>query len=100
MDIWYASRSTSCRPFMPSARTSKAFVGLEMRLDKMHAYIANMEAPRREAPADVEPSELDGHHGIPVLNMPLGSPSYVHAYMRGKAEELHEEVDASLSKLL
>eukprot|EP00873_Tetraselmis_striata_P041692 jgi/Tetstr1/461956/TSEL_000611.t1 len=48
----------------------KASVGLEVRFDKMHAYIADMEAARR-----------------------------VHA-MRGKAEELREEVDASLSKLL
>eukprot|EP00873_Tetraselmis_striata_P033511 jgi/Tetstr1/453775/TSEL_040727.t1 len=30
-------------------------------------------------------------HGIPVLNVPLGSPGYVHAYMRGKAEALREE---------
>eukprot|EP00873_Tetraselmis_striata_P038349 jgi/Tetstr1/458613/TSEL_045016.t1 len=66
----------------------------------MHAYNADMEAARREAPADIEWPELDGHHGIPVLNVPVGSPEYVHAYMRGKAEELREEVDASLSKLL
>eukprot|EP00873_Tetraselmis_striata_P004651 jgi/Tetstr1/424915/TSEL_015409.t1 len=66
----------------------------------MHAYIADMEAARREAPVDIESPELDGHHGIPVLNVPLGSPEYVHASMRGKAEELREEVDAGLSKLL
>eukprot|EP00873_Tetraselmis_striata_P027599 jgi/Tetstr1/447863/TSEL_035173.t1 len=67
----------------------------------MKAYIADMEAARREAPAaDIEWPELDGHHGIAVLNVPLGSPEYVQAYMRGKAEELREEVDASLSKLL
>eukprot|EP00873_Tetraselmis_striata_P022179 jgi/Tetstr1/442443/TSEL_030567.t1 len=66
----------------------------------MQAYIADMEAARREAPADIEWPELDGHHGIAVLNVPLGSPKYEHAYMCGKAEELREEVDASLSKLL
>eukprot|EP00873_Tetraselmis_striata_P028384 jgi/Tetstr1/448648/TSEL_035892.t1 len=66
----------------------------------MHAYSADMEAARRDAPADIEWPELDGHHGIAVLNVPLGSPEYVPAYMRGKAEELREEVDASLSKLL
>eukprot|EP00873_Tetraselmis_striata_P012042 jgi/Tetstr1/432306/TSEL_021707.t1 len=56
-------------------RTSiKASVGLEVLFDKMHAYIADMEAVRRETPADIEWSELDGHHGIPVLNVPLGSP--------------------------
>eukprot|EP00873_Tetraselmis_striata_P008863 jgi/Tetstr1/429127/TSEL_019089.t1 len=66
----------------------------------MQAYIADMEAARREAPADNDWPELDGHHGIAVLNVPLGSPEYVHAYMRSKAEELREEVDASLSKLL
>eukprot|EP00873_Tetraselmis_striata_P009836 jgi/Tetstr1/430100/TSEL_001959.t2 len=82
-------------------RTSiKASVGLEVRFDKMQAYCADMEAARREAPADIEWPELDGHHGIAVLNVPLGSPEYVQAYMRGKAEELREEVDASLSKLL
>eukprot|EP00873_Tetraselmis_striata_P003016 jgi/Tetstr1/423280/TSEL_013979.t1 len=66
----------------------------------MHACNADMEAARREAPADIECPELDGHHGIPVLNLPLGSAEYVQAYMRGKAEELREEVDASRSKLL
>eukprot|EP00873_Tetraselmis_striata_P017182 jgi/Tetstr1/437446/TSEL_026125.t1 len=65
-----------------------ASVGLEVRFDRMQAYITDMEAARREAPADIEWPELDGHHGIAVLNMPLGSPDYVHAYMRGKAEEL------------
>eukprot|EP00873_Tetraselmis_striata_P036065 jgi/Tetstr1/456329/TSEL_004109.t1 len=82
---------------MPSI---KASVGLEVRFDKMHVCIADMEAARREAPADIEWPELDGHHGIPVLNVPLGSPEYVQAYMRGKAEELPKEVDASMSKLL
>eukprot|EP00873_Tetraselmis_striata_P013642 jgi/Tetstr1/433906/TSEL_023086.t1 len=75
----------------------KAFVGFEVRFDKMHEA---MEAARREAPADIEWPELDGHHGIPVLNVPLGSQEYVQAYIRGKAEELREEVDASMSKLL
>eukprot|EP00873_Tetraselmis_striata_P029642 jgi/Tetstr1/449906/TSEL_036961.t1 len=60
----------------------------------MHAYSADMEAARREAPADIEWPELDGHHGIAVLNMPLGSPEYVQAYMRGKAEELRQEAEA------
>eukprot|EP00873_Tetraselmis_striata_P034492 jgi/Tetstr1/454756/TSEL_041640.t1 len=88
-------------PALHAFRTTiKAPVGLEMRFDKMHACNANMEAARREAPAEIEWPELDGHPGIPVLNVPLGSPWYVHACMRGKAEELQEEVDASLSKLL
>eukprot|EP00873_Tetraselmis_striata_P010489 jgi/Tetstr1/430753/TSEL_020538.t1 len=88
-------------PALHAFRTSiKASVGLEVRFDKMQAYNADMEAARREAPADIEWPELDGHHGIAVLNVPLGSPEYVQAYMRGKAEELREEVDASLSKLL
>eukprot|EP00873_Tetraselmis_striata_P011962 jgi/Tetstr1/432226/TSEL_021682.t1 len=89
-------------PALHAFRTTsiKASVGLEVRFDKMHACIADMEAAWREAPADIEWPEPDGHHGIPVLNMPLGSPGYVHAYMRGKAEELQEEVDATLSNLL
>eukprot|EP00873_Tetraselmis_striata_P001328 jgi/Tetstr1/421592/TSEL_012536.t1 len=79
-------------PALHAFRTSiKASVGLEMRFDKMHAYIADMEAARREASAAIEWPELDGHHGIAVLNVPLGSPEYVHAYMRGKAEELRQE---------
>eukprot|EP00873_Tetraselmis_striata_P008327 jgi/Tetstr1/428591/TSEL_018584.t1 len=82
-------------PALHAFRTSiKASVGLEVRFDKMQAYIADMEAARREAPADIEWPELDGHHGIAVLNVPLGSPEYVHAYMRGKAEELREEMEA------
>eukprot|EP00873_Tetraselmis_striata_P008331 jgi/Tetstr1/428595/TSEL_018587.t1 len=88
-------------PALHAFRTSiKASVGLEVRFDKMQAYSADMEAARREAPADIEWPELDGHHGIAVLNVPLGSPEYVQAYMRGKAEELQEEADAGLSKLL
>eukprot|EP00873_Tetraselmis_striata_P019595 jgi/Tetstr1/439859/TSEL_028270.t1 len=88
-------------PALHAFRTSiKASVGLEVRFDKMQAYIADMEVARREAPADIEWPELDGHHGIAVLNVPLGSPKYVHAYMHDKAEELREDVDASLSKLL
>eukprot|EP00873_Tetraselmis_striata_P022212 jgi/Tetstr1/442476/TSEL_030576.t1 len=47
-----------------------ASVGLKVRFDKMHAYIVDMEAAQREAPADIEWPELDGHHGIPVLNVP------------------------------
>eukprot|EP00873_Tetraselmis_striata_P034973 jgi/Tetstr1/455237/TSEL_042084.t1 len=67
----------------------------------MHTYTADMEAAQREAPADIEWLDMDGHHGIHVLNVPLGSPWYVHGYMRRKAAELHEEVDASMmSKLL
>eukprot|EP00873_Tetraselmis_striata_P043105 jgi/Tetstr1/463369/TSEL_008291.t1 len=88
-------------PALHTFRTSiKASVGLEVRFDKMQVYIADMEAARRETPADIEWPELDGHHGIAVLNVPLGSPEYVQAYMRGNAEELREEVAASLSKLL
>eukprot|EP00873_Tetraselmis_striata_P040588 jgi/Tetstr1/460852/TSEL_006012.t1 len=64
-----------------SFRTSiKESVGLEARFDKMHAYSADMEAARRMAPADIEWPELDGHHDIPVLNLPLGSPGYVEAF--------------------
>eukprot|EP00873_Tetraselmis_striata_P026215 jgi/Tetstr1/446479/TSEL_003602.t1 len=62
-------------PALHAFRTSiKASVGLEVRFDKMQAYSADMEAARREAPADIEWPELDGHHGIAVLNVPLGSP--------------------------
>eukprot|EP00873_Tetraselmis_striata_P002557 jgi/Tetstr1/422821/TSEL_013612.t1 len=101
MDVWWTYRSTFGRPFTPSARPSlKASVGHEVCFDKMHAYNADKETERREAPADIEWPELDGHHGIPVLNVPLGSPRYVQVYMRGKAEELQEEVDASMSKLM
>eukprot|EP00873_Tetraselmis_striata_P024115 jgi/Tetstr1/444379/TSEL_032269.t1 len=49
-----------------------------------------MEAARREDPADIEGLEPDGHRGIPVLNVPLGSQGYVKAYMRGKAEERYK----------
>eukprot|EP00873_Tetraselmis_striata_P013523 jgi/Tetstr1/433787/TSEL_002413.t1 len=82
-------------PALHAFRTSiKASAGLEVRFDKMQAYNADMEAARREAPADIEWPGLDGHHGIAVLNVPLGSPEYVQAYMRGKAEELREEAFA------
>eukprot|EP00873_Tetraselmis_striata_P043380 jgi/Tetstr1/463644/TSEL_008505.t1 len=61
-------------PALHAFRTSiKASVGLEVRFDKMQAYSADKEAARREAPADIEWPELDGHHGIAVLNVPLGS---------------------------
>eukprot|EP00873_Tetraselmis_striata_P038935 jgi/Tetstr1/459199/TSEL_004643.t1 len=88
-------------PALHAFHTSiKASVGLEVRFDKMHSSSADMEAARREAPADIEWPEIDGHHGILVFNVPLGLPEYVQAYMRSKAEELREEVDARLSKLL
>eukprot|EP00873_Tetraselmis_striata_P019468 jgi/Tetstr1/439732/TSEL_028151.t1 len=75
-------------PALHAFRTSiKASVGLEVRFDKMQAYIADMEAARREAPADIEWPELDGHHGIAVLSVPLGSPEYVHAYIRRRSYE-------------
>eukprot|EP00873_Tetraselmis_striata_P019711 jgi/Tetstr1/439975/TSEL_003041.t1 len=84
------------RPFHAFRMPIKASVGLEERFDKMHAYIADMEAARREAPADIEWPELDGHYGIPVLDVPLGSLGYVHAYMRGKVEAFAEAVDATV----
>eukprot|EP00873_Tetraselmis_striata_P038897 jgi/Tetstr1/459161/TSEL_004607.t1 len=64
-------------PALHAFRSStKAFVGLE-------------ELPK-----------LDGHYVIAV-NVPPGSLGYVHAYLRrGKAEELHEEVDASMCTLI
>eukprot|EP00873_Tetraselmis_striata_P024528 jgi/Tetstr1/444792/TSEL_032640.t1 len=63
-------------PALHAFRTSiKAQVGLEVRFDKMQAYNADMEAARREAPADIECPEFC--FGIAVLNVPLGSPEYV-----------------------
>eukprot|EP00873_Tetraselmis_striata_P009614 jgi/Tetstr1/429878/TSEL_019743.t1 len=53
--------------------TLEASVGLDMHFDKMHAHSAATEAERRVTPADIEWPGLDGH-GIPVLNVPLGSP--------------------------
>eukprot|EP00873_Tetraselmis_striata_P026403 jgi/Tetstr1/446667/TSEL_034188.t1 len=62
--------------------TIKASVGLDVRFDKMHAYSrADMEAARRDAPADIEWPELEGHHGIRFLNVPLRSPGYMHVYI-------------------
>eukprot|EP00873_Tetraselmis_striata_P034120 jgi/Tetstr1/454384/TSEL_041291.t1 len=67
----------------------------------MQAYSADMEAARREAPADIEWPELDGHHGITQRAARIARVYiFVQAYMRGKAEELQEEVGAGLNKLL
>eukprot|EP00873_Tetraselmis_striata_P020154 jgi/Tetstr1/440418/TSEL_028752.t1 len=57
----------------PFHTSIKASVGLEIRFDKTHAYNADLDAPRREAPADIEWLELDADHGISVDNVPLGS---------------------------
>eukprot|EP00873_Tetraselmis_striata_P000539 jgi/Tetstr1/420803/TSEL_011879.t1 len=66
----------------------------------MHMYNADLEAARREAPADIDWPDPDGHDRIPpVLNAPRGSPEHVHVCLRGKVEELHEEADASLRSL-
>eukprot|EP00873_Tetraselmis_striata_P040152 jgi/Tetstr1/460416/TSEL_005678.t1 len=47
-----------------ASRTSiKASVGLEVSFGKMHAYTADMETVRREAPADIEWAEVDGDQG-------------------------------------
>eukprot|EP00873_Tetraselmis_striata_P026194 jgi/Tetstr1/446458/TSEL_033999.t1 len=102
-DGYFVGLPAHVRAALHAFRTSiTASVGLEVRFNKMHAYMADMEAARREAPVDIHrvSRALDGHHGIPVLNVPLGSAGYVHAYMGGKAEELQEEVDDSLSKLM
>eukprot|EP00873_Tetraselmis_striata_P001488 jgi/Tetstr1/421752/TSEL_001211.t1 len=89
-------------PALHAFRTSiKASVTLEVRFDKMHAYIADMEAARREAPADIRWPMLDGQYGTrSSTSCSDRQPGYVLAHMCGKAEELCEEVDASLSKLL
>eukprot|EP00873_Tetraselmis_striata_P009206 jgi/Tetstr1/429470/TSEL_019378.t1 len=56
-------------PDLDAFRTSiKASKGFGVCFDKMHADNAGTETARREAPADIEWPELDGHHGIPVLN--------------------------------
>eukprot|EP00873_Tetraselmis_striata_P012865 jgi/Tetstr1/433129/TSEL_022461.t1 len=56
-----------CMPALHAFRTSiKASVGREVRFDKMHAYNADIEAARLEAPADIKWPEQDGHHGIPA----------------------------------
>eukprot|EP00873_Tetraselmis_striata_P002679 jgi/Tetstr1/422943/TSEL_013722.t1 len=80
MDI-LVGLSERVRPALIHAfRTSiEASLALEVRFDKMHAYIADMEAARLKTPPDIEWPELDGHHGIPVLNVPLGSPGYAVA---------------------
>eukprot|EP00873_Tetraselmis_striata_P002792 jgi/Tetstr1/423056/TSEL_013827.t1 len=76
-----------CWPALHAFRTSiKACLGLELRVDsKMHAYNADMEAARRQAPADILVA-LDSHRATASrswLNVPLGSPWYVQVYMRG-----------------
>eukprot|EP00873_Tetraselmis_striata_P024008 jgi/Tetstr1/444272/TSEL_032164.t1 len=96
-DVYFVGLPEHVWPAHHAFRTSiKASMGLEVRFDKMHAYNADMEAARREAPVDVEWPELDGHRGIPVLNLPLGSPGYVHAYMSGKAEVLKRSYAATV----
>eukprot|EP00873_Tetraselmis_striata_P011835 jgi/Tetstr1/432099/TSEL_021570.t1 len=61
----------------------------------MHAYIADMDAARREAPADIKWPELDGHHyGIPVPIVPLGSPGCLPS----EGEAFAEAVDATVRR--
>eukprot|EP00873_Tetraselmis_striata_P036417 jgi/Tetstr1/456681/TSEL_043382.t1 len=76
-------RHIDCSPLHPvipalmASLSTDAFlhasVGLEVSFDKMHAYNADMDSTRREAPAEIEWPELDYHHGIRVLNVPFGS---------------------------
>eukprot|EP00873_Tetraselmis_striata_P011485 jgi/Tetstr1/431749/TSEL_002237.t1 len=57
-------------PALHAFRTSiKASVELEVRFDKMHADIADMEAAHLEAMVDIEWTEPGGHHGTLVLNV-------------------------------
>eukprot|EP00873_Tetraselmis_striata_P000874 jgi/Tetstr1/421138/TSEL_012181.t1 len=64
----------------------------------MHAYIADMEAVRREAPADIEWSELDSHHGIPVLNrcMQHKAGYWLRNCLPSEVEAFAEAVDATV----
>eukprot|EP00873_Tetraselmis_striata_P044669 jgi/Tetstr1/464933/TSEL_009667.t1 len=82
-------------PALHGFRTSiKASVGLEVRFDMMQAYIADMESARREAPADIEWPELDAWSSWHRGPQRAARIAYMQAYMRGKAEELREEVEA------
>ena len=74
--------------------------GLEMQVSKVEAYSADLQAAQAGAPAGIRWPELDGHHGMTVLNVPVcGSPEYVAAYLRGKAEDIGASIQSVVDKL-
>eukprot|EP00873_Tetraselmis_striata_P006874 jgi/Tetstr1/427138/TSEL_017327.t1 len=62
-DGYFVGLPEHVNPALHAYRTSiKASVGLEVSFGKMHAYTADMETVRREAPADIEWAEVHGDH--------------------------------------
>ena len=54
-------------------------VGLVLQLHKVEAYNANIEHARVGAPPGIKWPEFNGHHGISILNVPLGLDKYIHS---------------------
>ena len=55
---------------------------------KTKAYSANMTAAQVGAPPGIEWQHLDGHYGLEVLGVPLGSEGYISRFLAGKAAEV------------
>ena len=74
--------------------------GLEMQLSKVEAYSADLHGARAGAPEGIQWPTLDGHHGMSLLNVPVcGSPEYVAAYLRRKAEDVGASIRTVVDKL-
>ena len=67
---------------------------------KTKAYSVNMAAAQVGAPPGIERQHLDGHYGLEVLGVPLGSEGYISRFLAAKAAEVVSHIDSTVTDLL
>ena len=67
---------------------------------KTTAYSADMERAQVGAPPGVRWPQLDGHYGLEVLGVPLGSPGYISRFLAAKADEVIAHINSTVGHLL
>ena len=67
---------------------------------KTKDYSANMAAAHVGAPPGIEWQHLDGHYGLEVLGVPLGSEGYISRFLAARAAEVVTHIDSTVTDLL
>ena len=68
--------------------------------DKTKAYSKNMEHAQEGAPPGIEWQQMDGHYGLEVLGVPLGSEGYISRFLAAKAAEVVAHIESTVTDLL